>query len=264
MRVETFPTPGPVTLTIGIPAGDIRLETSDEPETHVELDASDDEALDEAVIELRRRADRVEVVVEAPKRFRLLAWRSGEYRLYIRAPHGVDVEISTSSADVEARGRYGAVELNTASGDARLDDVEGDAQINTASGDLRLHRVGGSATVNSASGDVEIETLEGRGKIRSASGDVSVDAASSSLTVQTASGDQEVGSIASGQVTLQSASGDIEVGVAKGASLWIDAKSMSGQTTSELELEGAPPVEGAADVDVRAASMSGDITVKRA
>jgi DUF4097 and DUF4098 domain-containing protein YvlB len=264
VRTETFATPGPVTLTVGIPSGDISLETADEPETHVELDASDEEALAQATIELRRRGDRYEVVVEAPKKFRLLSLRSEEYRLSVRAPHGADFDMSTASADVEARGRYGSVDLNSASGDASFDEVEGDAQINTASGDLRLTRIGGDATVNSASGDVEVGTLEGRGKIRSASGDVSVDVARSSLTVQSASGDQEVGSIASGQVTLQSASGDIEVGLAKGASLWIDAKSMSGETTSELELEGAPPDEGEADVDLRAASMSGDITVKRA
>jgi hypothetical protein len=263
VRAETFATPGPVTLTIGIPTGDITLETHDASETHVELDSNDDEALAQATIELRERGDRFEVVVEAPKKFRLLSW-GDEYRLLIRAPHGADVELSTSSADVEAGGRYGSVEVNTASGDARFDDVEGEARINTASGDVRVRRIGGEAAVNSASGDVEVETLEGRGKIRSASGDVTVDVAHSTLTVQSASGDQEVGSIASGQVTLQSASGDIEVGVAKGASLWIDAKSMSGETRSELELEGEPPDTGAADVDLRAASMSGDITVRRA
>ena len=264
MRVETFSTPGPVTLTVNIPGGEIRLETTDDPETHVELDARDEEALEQATIELRRRGDGHEVVVEAPKKFRLLGWGNGDYRLNIRAPHGAEVDMSTSSADVEARGRYGAVELNSASGDARFDDVDGEARINTASGDLRLQRVGGDATVNSASGDVELGSLDGRGKIRSASGDISVDVANSSLSVQTASGDQEVGSIVSGQITLQSASGDIEVGVAKGVALWIDAKSMSGETTSDLDLEGESPADGGADVELRATSMSGDIHVKRA
>jgi hypothetical protein len=264
VRVETFPTPGPVTLTVNLPAGEIRLETTDEPETHVELDARDEEALEQATIEVRRRGDGYEVVVEAPKKFRLLGWGNGDYRLDIRAPHGADVDMSTSSADIEARGRFGSVELNSASGDAKFDEVEGEVRINTASGDLRLGRVGGDATVNSASGDVELDSIEGRGKIRSASGDVSVDVANASLSVQTASGDQEVGSIVSGQVTLQSASGDIEVGVARGAALWIDAKSMSGDTTSELDLEGDPPDSDGADVELRATSMSGDIRVRRA
>jgi hypothetical protein len=263
VRAETFETPGLVTLTLGIPAGDITLETADEPETHVELDSRDDEALAAAMIEVRQRGDRFEVVVEAPKKLGFLSWGK-EYRLNIRAPHGADVDISTSSADVDARGRYGSVEVNTASGDASFDDVDGDVRINSASGDLHLIRVGGEATVNSASGDVEVRTLEGRGKIRSASGDVAVDVANSALTVQTASGDQKVGSIVSGQITLQSASGDIEVGVAKGVGLWIDAKSMSGETTSDLDVGLDEPEQGGPDVEVRATSMSGDIQVKRA
>lgn len=264
MRVETFSTPGPVTLTVNIPAGEIRLETTDEPETHVELDAGDEEALEQSTIELRRRGDGHEVVVEAPKKFRLLGWGNGDYRLNIRAPHGAEIDMSTSSADVEARGRFGSVELNTASGDARFDEVDGEVRINAASGDLRLRQVAGDTTVNSASGDVEVGSLGGRGKIRSASGDVEVAEAKSSLSVQTASGDQEIGSVESGQITLQSASGDIQVGVAQGATLWIDAKSMSGDTTSDLELEGEPPAEGGAAVELRATSMSGDIHVRRA
>lgn len=264
MRTETFSTPGPVRLSVNIPAGEIRLETGDEPETHVELEARDEEALAEATIELRRRGDGHEVVVEAPRRFRLLGWRDGDYRLRVRAPHGAEVDMSTSSADVEGLGRFGSVELNSASGDARFDEVDGEARVNVASGDLRFGRVGGDATVNSASGDVELGSLEGRGKVRSASGDVTVAEAKSSVSVQTASGDQEIGSISSGQVTLQSASGDIQVGVAAGTALWIDAKSMSGETTSELEVEGQAPTDGGAQVELRATSMSGDITIRRA
>lgn len=265
MRAETFSTPGPVTLTVNIPAGDIRLETGDEPETLVELDARDEDALAEATIELRRRGDGHEVIVEAPKRFNILRLRNGvDYRLRIRAPHGADLDASTASADIEGIGRFGSVEVDSASGDARFESADGEARINVASGDVRFGRLAGDATVNSASGDVEFGSLGGRGKIRSASGDVSVDEAKSSLTVQTASGDQEIGSIVSGQVTLQSASGDITIGVAKGTALWIDAKSMSGDTTSELEVEGEPPAEGDAKVELRATSMSGDIDIRRA
>jgi DUF4097 and DUF4098 domain-containing protein YvlB len=264
VRTETFATTGPVHLKLNIPAGEIEIETHDEPETRVELDARDEEALAAATIEERERAGGHEIIVEAPKKFRLLGWGNGEYRLRVRAPHGAHVECSTSSADVEGRGRFGDLELNSASGDARFDDIAGHARVNVASGDLRFTRVEGDFTVNSASGDVELGSLEGRGKIRSASGDVSVRVANSSLSIQTASGDQEVGSIVAGQVTLQSASGDIQVGVAKGAGLWIDAKSMSGETTSDLELEGQPPDEEGASVELRATSMSGDIHVSHA
>jgi hypothetical protein len=263
VRVETFPTPGPVLLTVRIPAGEIRLETADEPETHVELDG-DEDALAETRIELRRRGDGHEVVVETERRFRLFGWRDGDYRLLIRAPHGADIDLETGSADVDGVGRFGSVELQVASGEVEFEEIAGGAEISIASGDVRVESVGGEATIESASGDVELGSLEGRGKIRSASGDVSVEEAASSIAVQTASGDQEIGSIAAGQVTLQSASGNIAVGVARGATLWIDAKSMSGETTSELEIGEQPPEEGAAKVELRATSMSGDISIRRA
>ena len=85
-----------------------------------------------------------------------------------------------------------------------------------------------------------------------------------SLKVQTASGDVQVESVREGDVVLQTASGDIEVGIKTGSKLWIDAKSMSGETTSDLEIGDAPTDGDGPMVEVRATAMSGDITVKRA
>lgn len=124
-------------------------------------------------------------------------------------------------------------------------------------------RVDGPLTVNTASGDLEVGTLQGDGKVRAASGDVSIDEADSSLKVQTASGDVEVESVREGDVVLQTASGDIEVGIKQGSKLWIDAKSMSGETSSELEIGDAPTDGEGPTVEVRATAMSGDIRVKR-
>ncbi|MGH2921022.1 MAG: DUF4097 family beta strand repeat-containing protein, partial [Gaiellaceae bacterium] len=74
----------------------------------------------------------------------------------------------------------------------------------------------------------------------------------------------EVGSVREGDVTLQTASGDIEVSVKQGSKVFIDARSMSGETSSELEVgDEAPNGEGPL-VEVRATAMSGDISVVRA
>ena len=136
--------------------------------------------------------------------------------------------------------------------------------MNSASGDVNISRVEGPLTVNTASGDLEVGHVGGDGKVRSASGDVSIDEAEASLKVQTASGDVEVGSVREGDVNLQTASGDIEVGIKKGSKLWIDARSMSGETSSELEVGEAPPDGEGPLVEVRATAMSGDIEVRRA
>ncbi len=263
MRRERFDTSGQLLLTVRIPSGRIELETVEGTETVVELDASP-EIEEQARIELRPRNDGQEVSVVLDKRFGLFRGLRGDIRLRVSAPPGAGVELSTASADVRGRGSFGSLDVNTASGDVTFENVGGTAEVNSASGDIELSRVEDALAVNTASGDVEVEYLGGNGKVRAASGDISIGEAGGSLKVQTASGDVEVGSISEGEVTLQTASGDVEVGVKKGSKLWVDARSMSGETSSELEVGDAPPDGEGPTVELRATAMSGDIRVKRA
>jgi DUF4097 and DUF4098 domain-containing protein YvlB len=262
MRSEVFSTPGEVTLSLRVPAGEVELETSSVSETTVEFEArSGDRDVEEAArIELRDRRGRAEVVVEAPRR---MLGRE-EYRVRITAPEGAHVDASTASADLEGRGRFGEVEVAAASGDVAFQNVGGDLKVKTASGDVAVDAVTGATSVQTASGDVALGRLAAEGAIRAASGDVTVRETAASLTVQTASGDQSIGSIASGDVRLQSASGDVSVGIRRGSRLWVDAKSMSGETSSELDV-GDTPQEGEGPVvELRATTMSGDIRIARA
>jgi DUF4097 and DUF4098 domain-containing protein YvlB len=262
MRRETFETPGALRLNVRIPSGRIDFELVEGTETIVELEGSP-EIEEDARIELRPRRDGHEVTVVVEDRGLFKRFR-GEVRARLSAPPGADVEVSTASADVEGRGEFGALEVNTASGDVAFDQVGADAQVNSASGDVKISRVQGALTVNTASGDLEIGYVGGNGKVRSASGDVSIDEAETALKVQTASGDVEVGSVREGDVTIQTASGDIEVGVKQGSKLWIDARSMSGDTSSEFDVGDALPEGEGPLVEIQATAMSGDITVSRA
>jgi DUF4097 and DUF4098 domain-containing protein YvlB len=249
MRTETFTTPGAVTLQINIPAGDVEIETRESAETIVELEVrgrNAEELERETRIEARPRVDGHEVVVDAAQVRRLLRIRDGDYRVRIQAPPGAAVQADLASADIRGRGRYGEVELDVASGDVEFDQVDGEAKVNTASGDIELRRVS-SARLNSASGDVR------------------VDESSRSVEVNTASGDIQIRKVVEGNVKAHSASGDIEVGIARGSRLWVDAQSLSGDTSSELELEPAPAADDEGPlVELRAQTMSGDISVRRA
>jgi DUF4097 and DUF4098 domain-containing protein YvlB len=255
MRTELFPTPEPPRLRINLPAGRVRLETADTAETRVELEGPHE---DEAVIELRGD----EVVIDVERR-KLLS-RGRGHELAIRAPHGARVDVTTASAEIEARGQYSALEAKTASGDLAVHEVEGDVRVKTASGDVVFQVVGGAFDVQAASGDVIVKRVGGAGTIRCASGDAIVGEAGGDLRVQTASGDVQIGSVAQGDVTLQSASGDIAVGIRRGSRLWVDATSMSGDTASELEISDTPSDSDGPLVELRATSMSGDVTIKRA
>ena len=237
MRSETFQTPEPLKLRIFVPSGDVRLETADGTETTVEVEGPLE---DDAKIELH--GDQIVIEVGKKRIFGI----DGGHRVMVRAPHGSDVDANVASADVEGGGRFGRVEVNSASGDVTFEDVEGRLNVNSASGDVAVKHVAGETKINSASGDVTLGEADG------------------DVRVRTASGDQKIQSAASGNVELQSASGDVEVGIRRGSKVWIDASSMSGDTTSELELSDAPSPSEGPTVELRARTMSGDITVRRA
>jgi DUF4097 and DUF4098 domain-containing protein YvlB len=118
--------------------------------------------------------------------------------------------------------------------------------------------------VNTASGDVQVGRAAAGGTVRSASGDVQIGEAASRLTLNTASGDLLVGSIAEGTVDVKSASGDVRIGIAQGSRLFVDAKSLSGDTTSEVELGGVELATAGPLVEVKGTTMSGDIRIVRA
>ena len=254
MRSERFRTDGAPSLRVQLSSGEIDLETVDGDETSIELTPLNDggrQAIEAAVVELEERR-------------RLLLFRDAKVLLKVTCPHGAQVELKTVAADVRARGRYAEVDLKGVSGDMRVDDVEGNARLKTVSGDVRVSSVGGELTVQSVSGDTTAERIGGAAELRSVSGDVRVGDAGGSVTIQTVSGDQGVASVTQGAVQLKSVSGDVTLGIARGSRLWIDAKSVSGDAQSDLDISDSP-VDGDEGplVEVRATALSGDITITR-
>jgi hypothetical protein len=252
-----FPTQEPPRLRIGVPAGRIEVETADVADTTVDV-----EAIRGDLENLRVEQHGREIVIETRKRFGL--GRDQGFAVQIRAPHGSDVDANIASATFRTAGRLGGLEVNTASGDVRAEDVERDAKIRSASGDVQLGAVGGRADVTTASGDVQVGSAGAGGTLRSASGDVVIGEAAQRVAVQTASGDLIIGSIARGEIDAKSASGDVRVGISRGSRLHVDARSLSGETSSEVELDGAEASSDGPLVEVKAATMSGDVRIVRA
>jgi DUF4097 and DUF4098 domain-containing protein YvlB len=268
MRHESFETPGELTLEVRVPAGRIEIEAVEGTTTEVELDVRGGEEaaelLEEARIELRESRGGHEVVVEVEDRRWSRFWRRLDVRLRIQAPEGANLRVSTASADLRARGRFGWLEAEAASGDVEVDEISGDATAKAASGDLNLASVGGAANINTASGDVKLGHVAGEVVVKAASGDVTVGDARGDATISTASGDQRIEAVTAGKVDLKAMSGDIKIGIRQGSNVWVDARAMSGELSSEVALGDEPPAEDAPLVELRAASMSGDIEVVRA
>ena len=267
---QTFQTPGPLALRIEIPSGEIEISAGPGSETVVAVDALDEESarmLDDVRVELRDvRAGGHELIVEAKGRKgwgSILSFGRTGFRVQIGCPEGARVIARTRSADVRGRGRLGPVDVETASGDVGFADVGGDAVVKSASGDIELGSVDGRATAHTASGDVEVGSARGPIGVHSVSGDVVVRDARSDVTANSVSGDQRLEAVLEGVVKAQSVSGDVEIGVRRGSRVYLDCNTLSGETSSELELTGDAGDEGPL-VELRAKTVSGDISILRA
>ncbi len=256
---QTFETPGPLRLMIDIPTGEVDLVAGAGTQTSVDADGPE-----EVRVELRDLGGGShELVVEAPRR-RGLAIGRGDYKLRIACPERATARVRSKSADVHGRGRLGAVDVASASGDVHFEQVDGDAQVKTASGDVELGRVSGGVGVHSASGDIAITSVAGRLVANTVSGDIVVRDAQMDVRSNSVSGDQRLEAVRQGAVHAQSVSGDVTIAVRRGAHVYLDCNSLSGATTSELELSGEPVGEDEPLVEIRAKTVSGDIRIVRA
>lgn len=277
MRREAFPVEGPVALVVRAPAGTVEIEAGDVSEATVELQAereSGEGPVQDAVIELRPGSGRPELLVDIQHGFRLGGRRGPRLsiifgngpavRAAIRVPAGSSVEVTADAADINATGRFDRADVNTAAGDVRLDEVEGDVRVKCVAGDVTLGTIGGEAMVNSVSGDASIGRVAGNANLHSVSGDIELRESEGSIQAKTISGDVRIGSATKGHVALQSVSGDLTLGLRSGSKLYVNARSTSGKTTSELEVREERPANGGPLVELHAKSISGDIRIHRA
>jgi DUF4097 and DUF4098 domain-containing protein YvlB len=257
---QTFATREPILVTVEIPAGRIEIEGTETDETRVGIERVGRDIDPEKIeLDLREEGGRQHLVVRAKH----TKFSSGRYRVSITTHAGADLHIETASADVRLRGAFGDADVHSASGDIEAEEVRGNARMRSASGNLAVVEVRGELEFNSASGRLRAGRIGGRADLHSVSGSVTVGEAAAAVDVKTVSGDIRLGSIASGDVLLHSVSGDIEVGIGAGAKAFIDAHSMSGRMRSDLEVSDAPGTPGEPNVDIRANTMSGDVTIRR-
>jgi DUF4097 and DUF4098 domain-containing protein YvlB len=268
---KSFDVSGPVRLDIVLNSGVIEIDPTLEGKVEVELIAHDSESqqlVDSARVELRGSGERPEIVIHVPARQRSWGLASLLSRptisCRVQCPSGSDLKARTKSADVRARGALGDVDVGTASGDVHVADTLGEISLKSASGDLTAATVGGRATTNTASGDVTIESVNGFVEANAVSGDIEIGSAGSGVKANAVSGDTTIGGVVAGSVVVNAVSGDVRIGVRRGSSVHLDCSTVSGDARSELELGADGPEGNGPFVDLKARTISGDITISRA
>lgn len=296
--MQTFATPGKTRVVVNNPLGSVEVRAVGTGETTVELlgrGGDADALLEDATVTctdaggtsvvtitfpsprsfLRRTS--IDVSITAPERsdvsvtmqraesslLALARGGSGDVRLL--GTFG-DVDVSLPSADVTAQVVDGTFRVQTVSGDVNVQAVNGAAKVRSVSGDVRIDRAGDDVSVTLVSGDVEVGSASREVDVTSVSGDLTVGDAHDGVSAKSTSGDVEVRRVLRGTVRCHTVSGDISVGVAAGRTLQVDARSMSGDLRSDIDLDarGEGDGERADVVRITANSMSGDVHITRA
>jgi hypothetical protein len=281
--MPTFDTPEPISISLELGVGDVRLDATERDDTVVEVRPSDPSKEEHVRAAGQTRVDYANghLLVKGPSGWRQWAPWGGHASIdvSIGLPAGSQVHAEGGVVSVRSRGRLGEfrckvgvgdiqldeagpVDLKTGIGDLTVERVVGKAEIVTGSGSVRIGSVQGTATVKNSNGQTWIGEVTGEARMSAANGNISVDVAHAGIVVKTARGDVRIGEVEKGSAVAQSAFGDLEVGVRDGVAAWLNLQTKFGDVRNELEAAESP---GATEdtVEIRANTAFGDITVHR-
>jgi DUF4097 and DUF4098 domain-containing protein YvlB len=258
-----FDTPQPITATVEINAGSVRLVASDRDDTVVEVRPRDEARSHDVKAAEQVRVDFSNGALAVASQRGFSFPRRGAVTIDIALPSGSRLNASAVSANVIADGQYADCKFASVSGDLEVGSVCGNLKADNVSGGISVQGINGSGTVSTVSGDTVIGDLDGDVKFRAASGSVTATRLRGNLNAQTASGDVTVATAVNGGVSVQTASGEVVVGIAEGTAAQLDVRSRSGEVRNLLTPSDGP-APGDETLVVHARTASGDIVVQRA
>jgi DUF4097 and DUF4098 domain-containing protein YvlB len=280
--MPNFETPQPISVTLELGVGDVRITASDRSDTIVEVRPTDES--DESDVQAARqvRVDYANGLLEirGPKaRMFDFSRKTRSVDVSIELPSGSQVSADLQVGDVGSAGRLGECRFKTTAGNLRLDrtgparldtgaghvsaeGVAGNAEIHTGTGKVRVGEIEGSVVVKNSNGDTEIDSVAGDVRVRAANGAISVDRAGAGVDAKTANGSICLGEVVRGAVAIGTASGDLEIGIAEGTAAWLEVNTGFGRVRNLLA-ETAQPAASDETVEVRARTSYGDITIRR-
>jgi hypothetical protein len=265
--MPTFQTPEPISISLRLGVGEVRIVASDRADTAVDVQPSDPARSSDvtaAELTLVEYADGV-LEIKGPRRGKRYSLRGDRMSIDVRieVPTGSGLRGQAGLAPLRATGTLGECHYRTGAGDITVDDVTGATELTTGTGAVRVDRIGGAAVIRNANGDTRIGESRGEVRVKSANGAIEVGRVDGSVLATTANGSIRLGDVARGAVVAETSAGTVEVGVRSGVAAWLDLHTAFGRVRNLLDASGRPG-PGEDTVEVRARSSFGDITVSRA
>ncbi len=261
-----FPVAGPVTVSVRLGQGSVRVHAEPQRTTAVvEIRARDGE---------RDSADQVTVSlsgdvlsVHGPRQGGLFELVSERRRLLavdavIRVPAASTLRAATFTADVTATGEFAAADLATGTAHIEVERVTGDLRLRTGAASSQFGTVGGDAVIRSGAGGVTLQEVRGSLEAVWGGGRLEVGDCAGPVRARTGAGTIHLGRVHA-DTDLQSGSGRVEVGLPAGVTARADARTGHGSVSSDIPVEDTPR-EGAAVITLRARTGSGDVRIFRA
>lgn len=281
--MPTFDTPEPISVTVELGVGDVRIVASDRTDTIVDVRPSDPAKKSDVTAAEQTRVEYASgrLLIKGPKGWRQWTFRGGGESIDVQVdlPAGSQVRGAAGVAALRCTGRLGECRYQTGVGDIQLEDV-GPLEIRTGVGDITVDLAVGRAELTTGSGAVEIGSIDGPGLVKNSNGDtrigevsgdlrvnaakgkISIGQAHAAVTAKTAFGDVRLGEVARGAVLAQSGFGAVEVGIRDGVPAWLDLHTGFGNVQNDLGAAERPePGEDAVEVGAR--TSYGDITIRR-
>ncbi|WP_251021434.1 DUF4097 family beta strand repeat-containing protein [Streptomyces sp. ISL-98] len=278
--MPTFDTPEPLSATLELDFGRIRIIAGKRTDTVVEVTPSDpgNKQDVQAAEDTKVTCAGGELVVKGPKN-RSPFGKIGSVDVTVELPTGSDLTGKTGLGDFIAEGRFGNCHLTTSTGDIQLEEAaavqlktpHGDILVDRATGEVeiqgsgrvRVGRADSTATIKNLNGETAIGEIRGELTVRSSNGPISVQHAGSSVTAKSASGAIRLAEVVRGQISLETSAGALEIGIAEGSAAWLDVRSKAGRVRNELGAAEGPQASEET-VEVRGRTSAGDIVIRRA
>ena len=275
-----YETPDPISVTVDIGVGNLRIAASDRTDTVVEVRPSDetDESDVQAAAQIRVDYTHGVLQITGPRRVFDFSRKTRSVEVSIDLPSGSPVSAHMVMGDVRGAGRLGECRVKT-TGNVRLDrtgplhlhtgaghvvaeGITGDAEISTGSGKIQIGAVEGAAVVKNSNGDTTIDTVTGDVRVRNANGAIDVERAGAGVDAKTSNGAIRLGQVVRGSVALGTAMGDLDIGIAPGTAAWLEVNTAFGHVRNEMD-NATRPDEADETVEVRGRTSYGDITIHR-